>query len=187
MPETRYEWVSVKEEMVEGRPHMPQKVLESTALTLYDPDKHTDFKLMIRTGAGPQGELISNYKLYQISKFDMAGFRLKAMATIELPIRRRYEEEWFRAFLGAPLRIDDPGLAGAISKTYLMKIVDTDFNVATGHSDREEYSLEARITMMETLGSTIRRHKSKSLAVLGIVVGAIISGGVGAAITILAN
>ena len=115
MPETRFEWVSVKEEIVEGRPHMPQKVLDSTVRTLYDPSEHTDFKLMIRTGAGPQGELISNYKLYQISKFDMAGFRLKAMATIELPIWRRYEEEWFRAFLGAPLQINDPGLSGAIS------------------------------------------------------------------------
>ena len=187
MPETRYEWVSVKEEIVDGRPHMPQKVLNSTARTLYDPHQHTDFKLMIRTGGGPQGELISNYKLYQISKFDMAGFRLKAMATIELPIWRRHEEEWFTAFLGAPLRIDDPGLAGAISRSYSMKVVDADFNVATGHGDSDEYSLEARVTMMETFGSTIRRHKGKSLVVLGTVVGALISGGIGAAITILAG
>lgn len=187
MPETTYEWVSVKGEIVEGRPHMPQSILDSTAQTLYDPHKHTDFKLLIRTGAGPQGELISNYKLYQIAKFDMAGFRLKAMATIELPIWRRHEEEWFRAFLGAPLQIKDSGLAGAISSTYFLKVIDTDFSVAAGHRDRNEYSLVASITMIETLGSMMRRHKGKALVVLGTVVGAIISGGIGAVITILAD
>ena len=187
MPETRYEWVSVKEEIVEGRPHMPQSILNSTAQTLYDPHEHTDFKLLIRTGAGPQGELISNYKLYQIAKFDMAGFRLKAMATIELPIWRRHEEEWFRAFLGAPVQINDPGLAGTISSTFFLKVVDIEFSVAAGPKDRSEHSLVASMTMVETLGSTMRRHKGKAWVVLGTVVGAIISGGIGAVITILAN
>ena len=184
MSETRYGWVSVKEEIIEGRPYMPQAVLDSTAFTLYDPKQHTDFKLIIRTGAGPAGELISNYKLYQISKFDMTGFRLNAIATIEFPIGRQYEEEWFRAFLGARLQVEDPGVSGTISKTYSMKVVGTDFHY-TSSMNSDERSLEARITMRETLGSTLRRHKGKSLVALGTIVGAIISGGIVAAITVL--
>lgn len=186
MSETRYGWVSVKEEVIDGRPHMPAAVLASTAHAIFDPQEHTDFKLMIRTGAGPEGELISNYKLYQISKFDMAGFRIKAIATIELPIWRQHEEEWFRAFVGAPLEIKDPGLAGTISKTYFMDVTDTDFQV-TSPMDSDDRSLEARIVMRETLGSALRRHKSKSLVALGTIVGAVISGGIGSAITILAG
>ena len=163
---------------------MPQTVLDSTAFTLYDPKKHTDFKLRIRTGAGPAGELISNYKLYQISKFDMTGLRLNAIATIELPIGRQYEEEWFRAFLGTRLQIDDPGVSGTISKTYAMKVIGTDFHFSSSMNS-DERTLEARITMRETLGSTLRRHKGKSLVALGTIVGAIISGGIGPAITVL--
>ena len=184
MSGTRYGWVSVKEEIIEGRPYMPQAALDSTARTMYDPQEHTDFKLLIRTGAGPEGELISNYKLYQISKFDMAGFRLNAIATIELPIWRQHEEEWFRAFKGAPLQIKDPGLAAAISNTYFMEVTDTDFQV-TSPMNSDDRSLEARIVMRETLGAALRRHKGKSFVALGTIVGAVISGGIGSAITVL--
>ena len=39
--------------------------------------------------------------------------------------------------------------------------------------------------MRETLGAALRRHKGKSFVALGTIVGAVISGGIGSAITVL--
>ena len=137
---------------------MPQGVLDSTAHRIYDPADHPDFKLIIRTGAGPEGELISNYKVYSISKFHMEGFRLNAKATIELPVWRQHEEEWFDAFHKAPVQIHDPGLAGSISKYYYMKVTDTDFS-KTHTYDHKEQGLVASLTMKETIWSMIQKAK----------------------------
>ena len=163
---------------------MPQGILDSTAHQIYDPDEHTDFKLIIRTGAGPKGELISNYKLYSITKFDMEGFRLKAKATIELPVWRQHEEEWFEAYHKAPVQISDPGVAGSISKYYYMKVTETDFS-KTQTYDNKEQSLVASLTMKETIRSMVKRQKGRYLAITGTVIVAVISAAVGAAITIL--
>ena len=182
--ETKYEWVTVKEEMKDGRPFMPQGILDSTANRIYDPDEHTDFKLMIRTGAGPEGELISNYKLYSITKFHMEGFRLRAKATIELPVWRQHEEEWFEAYHKARVEISDPGVAGSISKYYYMKVTETDFS-KTQTYDKKEQSLVASLTMKETRWSMIKRQKGRYLAITGTVIVAVIGAAVGAAITIL--
>ena len=181
---TTYEWVSVEEERdSQGRPHMPKDVMESTAPLRYDPNIHTDMDFHIRTGAGPAGELIGQYKLYPISKFDMRGRKLTAMATIDLPIWRQHEEAWFQAFQGVSVRISEPGIAGAISKEYHLNVTGVRFDKKVSRRSNE-YSLEACITMNETIRSAAGRHK---VAVILIVSGAILTSVVGAVIGSIVN
>ena len=144
----KYEWVSVREEEHGGRPYTPKAMVDSTALVRYDPSKHTDMNFFIRRGAGPQGEMITQYKIYYISKFDMDGFRLTAMAAIEFPAWRQYEEDWVNALNGAFVQIDDPGLAGVVSKKYRMKVTHTDFHKKSTFRG-DHYTLEGSITMKE--------------------------------------
>ena len=70
----QYEWVIVGEERGnDGRPHTPRHLVASLDHVRYDPSKHTNLDLLIRTGAGPQGEIIGQYKVYPISKLHMRG------------------------------------------------------------------------------------------------------------------
>lgn len=155
------EWVAVEEERdSEGRPRTPVQFIESTAQLRYDPTQHTDMSFIIRTGAGPEGEIIGQYKIYSISKLDIQGTRLTAKATISLPLHRQHEEAWFNAFLGGGVTLSEPGLAGSVSKNYKMKVREVSFGRKVSLSSNE-YSLEARIDLKETMISFLWRHKLK--------------------------
>ena len=73
---------------------------------------HTDLGLYVRTGAGPAGEIMGQYKLYSVDRLDMKGLRLRAVPTVRLPGWRGFEAQWFAAYKGAKARLSDPGVAG---------------------------------------------------------------------------
>ena len=120
--EKKIEWVSVEEYNSKGQMIMPRRAVQATEGTKYEPNKHTDLKLRICTGMAPQGVIIGQYKLYDIKTFGMGGWRMKADAIIEVGPTRGHEEDWFKAFKGSDVIIESPGLPGAISKQYQMKV-----------------------------------------------------------------
>ena len=126
--EKKYAWVSIEEYNSKGQPIMPRKAVQSTEGTRYEPNKHTDLKLLICTGMAPQGVIIGQYKLYDIKTFGMGGWRMKADAIIEVGPTRGHEEDWFKAFKGSDVIIKNPGLPGAISEQHQMKVTKSAFN-----------------------------------------------------------
>ena len=96
---------------------MPRFATMSTAGTKFDPAKHTDLKLRILKGYAPQGAIIGQYKIYDISMLTMKGWRAKVRATVELG-GRAHEEAWFAAYKGQPAVLEDPGLPNTESDEY---------------------------------------------------------------------
>ena len=174
--EGNLEWVTVDEERDgSGRPQVPKEFIDRLAHVRYDSRKHTDMDFIIRTGAGPQAEIITQYKIYPVSTFDMKGQRLVAKATVEFPAGREYEEDWFNAFQGASVDIHDPGISGAVSTTYKMKVREVQFHKKISPSITP-YALEGCLTMSEPIGSFLWRHKGAFLKWVGITVGATLIG-----------
>ena len=69
------EWVTLEERDAEGRFVMPRAVVMSTAGTVYDPARHTDLELRILRGYAPDGAIVGQYKVYDISLLSMKGWR----------------------------------------------------------------------------------------------------------------
>ena len=163
-------WVAVDERDETGRPRVPKRAMVTVNSVRYDDAKHTDLDLILRTGAGTAGEIIGQYKIYDVSKFDMKGRRRVAMATVDLALGRRHEEAWFEAFKGVTVAISDPGVAGSISDEYSMKVTEVSFETKIS-PPKNHYSLEARLTMKEKLRSVVWRYRLNILrAVLWVVV-----------------
>ena len=186
----QYEWVQVVEPVdARGRPQMPPNVLAATAPVVYDAKVHTDLMLYLRVGAGPEGEIIGQYKVYSVSKLAMKGVRLGAVATVALPASRGHEAEWFEAYEGASVKLSDPGVAGSISEDYSMKVVGTRFGrtapAGTSAAAGGGYGFEGTLVLRESVWSAVKRHKVKViLIVLGTaltsVVGSLVAVGIGA-------
>ena len=135
---------------------------------------------------GPQGAIIGQYKLYDIKTFGMGGWRMTADAVIEVGPTRGHEEDWFKAFKGSDVIIENPGLPGAISEQHQMKVTKSDFSKKVVSSPTEsgmttEVKLfEGRLWMKETVKSTLLRRKGELVryvvlttiaAVIGVVIG----------------
>ena len=161
------EWVVIEEFNSRGLPTLPQQTLQSTKSIHYDSDKHKDLDLYIQTGMSPEGSLISPYKIYEITRFSMHGWRLHANVFVDLDLDRMYEEQWFQAFLGSMVLVRDPGLPGLISNKYRMKVVAADFRKrSVSFTDNvgnknEQRSLQAHLRLKETWRSTLLRRKSE--------------------------
>ena len=184
--EKKFEWVSVEEYNSKGQLILPRRAVKSTEWTRYEPNKHTDLKLRVITGMGPQGAIIGQYKLYDIKTFGMGGWRMTADAVIEVGPTRGHEEDWFKAFKGSDVIIKNPGLPGAISEQHQMKVTKSDFSKKMVSSPTEsgmttEVNLfEGRLWMKETVKSTLLRRKGELVryvvlttiaAVIGVVIG----------------
>ena len=154
-------WFTMEEPIEDGRPQFPKGVAESVARVRYDPDVHTDLRLHIRTGAGPEGQIIGQYKMYAISKCDMQGRRKTALATVHLPADRVHEKDWFEAFRGTRVEVRDPGIAGSISTTYRMRVHRVRFDRAISTRDRAGYRFEASLTMSEPILAFLWRQKGR--------------------------
>ena len=94
------------------------------------------------------------------------------------------QDGWVNALNGAFVQIDDPGLAGVVSKKYRMKVTHTDFHKKSTFRG-DHYTLEGSITMKETLISVARRNKGKVLVASGTIIAGAIASGIGAAISII--
>lgn len=176
------EWVIIEEYDSQGQPILSQDTIQLTKSVCYDKDEHTDLDLYIQTGMSPEGALIGQYKIYEITKFSMQGWRLRANVFVDLDLERQYEERWFQAFLGSKVLVKDPGLPGQISDDYRMKVVATDFrkkavsftNSVGGKNER--ISLQAHLQLKETWRSTLLRRKSELIRhVLLTTIGAFIA------------
>ena len=177
IPEQRtpkFEWVSIEEKDATGRVILPRRALESTQVTVYDQNKHTDLSLRIVTGMAPQGAIIGQYKLYDIKTFDMGGWRMKADAIVELPASMGHEEAWFRAFKGSDVTVSNPGLPGTISEEYIMQVTTSDFGKKVVSSRTESGNIvekrlfEGRLWMKETIKSTLLRRKGELIRYVGL-------------------
>ena len=185
--EKKIEWVSVEEYNSKGQMIMPRRAVQATEGTKYEPNKHTDLKLRICTGMAPQGVIIGQYKLYDIKTFGMGGWRMKADAIIEVGPTRGHEEDWFKAFKGSDVIIESPGLPGAISKQYQMKVSKSNFTKKvisstneSGATTTEKRLFEGRLWMKETVKSTLLRRKDQSVRyVIVAVIGALIAALIG--------
>ena len=184
--ERKYEWVSIEEHNEDGCQILPRKAIQATEWTTYDSEKHKDLDLIINTGMAPEGAIIGQYKLYEMQKFSMKGWRMKAEAIVELPLTKGYEKMWFEAFKGSNVEINDPGLPGSISEKFKMKINKTDFNkkeISYANKDSvktEKILFEAHLWMKETFKSTLLRRKSELgryfiFTTAGALIGAVIS------------
>ena len=184
--EKKFEWVSIEEYNSRGQMILPRQAVKSTEWTRYEPNKHTDLKLMVITGMGPQGAIIGQYKLYDIKTFGMRGWRTTADAVIEVGPTRGHEEDWFKAFKGSDVLIKNPGLPGAISEQHQMKVTKSNFSKKVVSSPTEsgmtmeEKLFEGRLWMKETVKSTLLRRKGELVryvvlttiaAVIGVVIG----------------
>lgn len=176
------EWVNVEERDPEGRFVMPRFATMSTVGTEYDPTKHTDLKLRILKGYRPQGAIVGQYKIYEISLLTMKGWRAKVRATIELG-SRAHEEAWFDAYKGQAAILEDPGLPNTESDEYELTVTDSSFEKkvvrvrkasdATAGPEMRVY--EGRLQLVETWGSAYRRHKAElgKRAMIGLIGGVI--------------
>ena len=182
-PRQKGEWVAIEERNSKGQPIFPRKAVHSTILTRFDPQKHTDLTLRIITGVAPEGGIIGQYKIYDITKFSMRGWRIEAQAMIELDPTRGYEQAWFEAFEGHNAVICHPGLPGAVSQEYKMKISKSEFSkkiISHAENDsakKETKVYEGRLWMKETWPSTLLRRKSEAgLYLIVTAIGALIGG-----------
>ena len=111
---------------------------------------------------------------------------MKADAIIEVGPTRGHEEDWFKAFKGCDVIIENPGLPGAVSDTYHMEVVRSSFDkkvissTAENGMTTQERLFEGRLWMKETLKSLLLRRKWELVryvvlttiaAVIGVVVG----------------
>ena len=164
---TKYEWVAIEEFNSEGLPTLPRQVIQSTQQLAYDADMHTDLDLHISTGMSPEGSIMGQYKIYEINKFSMQGWRMRAHALVELDLSRVHEESWFNAYRGINVLIKDPGLPGSISNEYRMKVIATSFTrkavsfAGKGGKRKERQLLQADLEMKEMWRSTLLRRKSE--------------------------
>ena len=184
--EKKYEWVSIEEYNSKGQPILPRQAVQATEWTRYEPTKHTDLKLRIVTGMGPQGAIIGQYKLYDIKTFGMGGWRMKADAIIEIGPTRGHEENWFQAFKGSEVTIEDPGLPGTISQQYQMRVTESVFSRKVVSSTekigmtKEAKVFEGRLWMKETVQSLLLRRKGELLRyVVLTTIGALIGLAIG--------
>ena len=182
MSDEKREWVKVEERDTEGRFVMPRAAIMSTADTVYDPEIHTDLKLRILKGYAPDGAIIGQYKLYDISLLNMKGWRAKAHVTVDVGTRV-HEEAWFAAYKGQTAILVDPGLPNAESDEYEMTVADSSFEKKivrvrnTGNSlpGPETRGYEGSLKLVETWASACRRHKAElgKRAVIGLIGGVI--------------
>ena len=177
--ETKSEWVVSEEHDSSGKMIMPRKAIESTKAVQYDAKKHTDKFLRICTGYGPgQGVLIGHYKLYDIERFHQSGWRSKAQAVIHVEPYRLFEAHWFKAFKGWNVEIQDPGLPNLGSRTFTMKVIDTNFNKKIIHAQgKDEKVCEGLLVMEETWFSFLLRWDfdtkwivATTIAVIGLAI-----------------
>lgn len=185
MTENKGEWIAIEEHNSKGQPIIPRHMIQATVLTTYNPEKHTDLNLLIMTGMAPEGALIGQYKMYDIEKFSMQGWRTEAEALIELAPARGYEKEWFRAFEGNYAEIRQPGLPGKVSVKYKMKITKTDFrkkiiNYKNKDSVKMERKVfEAHLSMKETWKSALLRKKGElGRYLIATIIGTLIGAGI---------
>lgn len=161
----QHEWVSVEEYDSDGRLIMPRDLVRSTARTMYDPEKHNDLDLRILTGYAPQGALLGQYKLYDVKKLSMKGWRLKAEATIELEPTRGYEKDWFKAFEGSNMIVVDPGTSRDVSNEFKMKVTQSDFSKKVASfidqkgNKKKKQMYEGHLSMREKISSALFRRK----------------------------
>lgn len=177
----RYEWVTVEERDEEGRFVMPRAAVGSTASTVYDPSKHTDLKLRILKGYAPDGVIIGQYKLYDISLLSMKGWRVKVHAAVDLG-GRAHEEAWFGAYQGQTVILEDPGLRNTDSDEYELTVTVSSFDkkivrvrAADGLPGPERWVYEGTLTLVETWSSAYRRHTAElgKRAAIGLIGGLI--------------
>ena len=176
------EWVNVEERDPEGRFVMPRFATMSTAGTEFDPAKHTDLKLRILKGYAPQGAIIGQYKIYDISMLTMKGWRAQVRATVELG-GRAHEEPWFAAYTGQSAVLEDPGLPNTESDEYEMTVAESSFDkkivrvrkASDPTAGPEMRVYEGRLVLVETWSSAYRRHKVElgKRAAIGLIGGVI--------------
>ena len=178
----KHEWITVEERNAAGQPIFPRPAVLATVNTRFDPEKHTDLNLRIITGVAPEGGIVGQYKIYDITKFSLNGWRIEAQATIELHPARGHEKEWFEAFKGNNAVICDPGLPGTVSEEYVTKIIGSDFSkkvisrLLPKSKKQERRVFEGRLWMKETWRSTLLRRKGQAgrylvATVIGVLVG----------------
>lgn len=176
------EWVNVEERDADGRFVMPRFATMSTAGREFDPEKHTDLKLRILKGYAPQGAIVGQYKVYDISLLSMKGWRSKVRVTVELG-GRAHEEAWFAAYKGQAAILVDPGLPNTESDEYEMTVTDSGFekkivrvrNASDSTAGPEMRVYEGRLQLVETWASAYRRHKAElgKRAMIGLIGGVI--------------
>lgn len=181
-PPPKAEWIKVEERDAEGRFVMPRAVVMSTANTAYDSAKHTDLKLRILKGYAPDGAIVGQYKVYDISLLSMKGWRSKVHVTVDLGVRA-HEEAWFTAYKGQSAILVDPGLPNTESDEYKMTVRESSFEkkvvrvrtTANALPGPEMRVYEGNLKLVETWGSAYRRHKAElgKRAVIGLIAGVI--------------
>ena len=157
------EWVKIEWRNQEGKLMLPRRDVVATGLSRYDPKQHTDLALLVLPEYAPAGALLGQYKLYDISRLDMNGWRRRALITVEIPPTNGHEEEWFSAYAGQRLSIVE-GEDGGKSECE-MKVKATAFDkkvISSAADSRDERRLyEARLESKELWRSAFRRHKKE--------------------------
>ncbi len=181
VPQPKGEWISIEERTADGRPRIPRLALQATEGTIYDPDKHTDLALLINTGNAPEGAIIGQYKLYDIAKFSMRGWRITAEALVELPPTRGFEQAWFEAFGGQQVKVNDPGIPGSVSTSYSTTVTKSEFSkkrisqIAEDSTINEQPVFEGRLWMKKTWRSVLWRRRGEiGRYVMAALIGALI-------------
>ena len=161
--QSKGEWVKVEWRNQEGKLMLPRRDVVATGLRRYDPKQHTDLALWVLPEYAPAGALLGQYKLYDISRLDVNGWRRRAVITVEIPPTNGHEEDWFTAYAGQRLSIVE-GEDGGKSACE-MKVKATLFDkkmISSAADSRDERRLyEARLESKELWRSAFRRHKKE--------------------------
>lgn len=182
------EWIKVEAVDEQGRQIIPPELVAATAGIRFNPKEHTDLDLRIFPGMAPQGGLVGQYKIYELSKFSMKGWRIAAKLSVELPPTRGYEEKWFEAFDKRKAVISHPGLPDTVSEEFITRVVESGFHKKEIHRfstsrtpQRPTKVYEGSLEMRETWKSALLRRKGQAVSYLvttsvGALIGSLITG-----------
>ena len=128
-PSSDLRWVTVEHRDADGNPSLPKELIASTHGRRYaevPPD--TKIKATVLKGNKPNPLLLVERKIYEVHRLAVRGWRRTGRITVELPLWRRYEADWFSAMQGAKLDIVDPGLSAPHHEEAAYVITESSFD-----------------------------------------------------------
>ena len=170
-PQTTLRWVAVEHRDADGNPSLPRELIASTHSRQYaevPPD--TEIKGTVLKGNKPNPLLLIERKIYEVHRLAVRGWRRTGRITVELPVSRNYEADWFIAMQGARLDILDPGLSAPHQEEAEYVITKSSFDekvvmLPAGRQGNSEVPLfEGALDITETWRSAWRRQSAEVLS-----------------------
>lgn len=170
-PQPVLKWVKLEHRDVDGNPSLPKELIASTHGRRYsDVPPDTEIRVIVLKGNKPNPLLLVERKIYEVHLIAVHGWRRTGRITVELPLSRSYEADWFSAMQGVKLDISDPGLGkpNLDKAEYTIKKSSFDEKVVilpAGHRGTSEVPLfEGVLDITETWRSAWHRQSAEVLS-----------------------